>query len=131
MFLIPHKIVIIPSTSGSSSSSLASSSSTSSTSAASKSESLACVADRENGRIQCFSLPYGYFKFQLRLEEFNGRLFSVAFSPAERTLYAVAGPSLTEPSRDVAAFAFNVDTQQLRATFAPPSGVSGRGSGRF
>ncbi|XP_017491334.1 PREDICTED: peptidyl-glycine alpha-amidating monooxygenase-like, partial [Rhagoletis zephyria] len=119
MFQIPHKIVIVPPPIQQTSSS----SSSASASASAQSESLACVADRENGRIQCFSLPYGYFRFQIRLEEeFNGRLFSVAYSAPDRTLYAVAGPSLMDPSRDVAAFAFNVDTQQLRATFAPPSG---------
>ncbi len=124
MFQIPHKIVIVPPPIQQTSSS----SSSASASASAQSESLACVADRENGRIQCFSLPYGYFRFQIRLEEeFNGRLFSVAYSTPDRTLYAVAGPSLMDPSRDVAAFAFNVDTQQLRATFAPPSGVSGGG----
>jgi len=86
-------------------------------------EQLACVADRENGRIQCFSIPYGYFKFQIRLEQFNGRVFSVAYDKVSRTLYAVAGPSLWQPKKtDVLAFAFNPDTQQLKAMFAPNSG---------
>lgn len=106
MFLIPHKIVLVPPSSLSASN-----------------EKLACVADRENGRIQCFSIPYGYFKFQIRLDEFNGRLFSVSYSNTDRTLYAVAGPSLSDPNKDVLGFAFNVDTQQLKAMFAPNIGV--------
>ena len=112
MFNIPHKIVLVPASS-------------STTTSEHSTEQLACVADRENGRIQCFSLPYGYFKFQIKLDEFNGRLFSLTYSNVDRMLYAVAGPSLTDQSRDVLAFAFNVDTQQLKAVFAPNSGVSG------
>ncbi len=39
------------------------------------------VADRENGRIQCFD-THGKFKMQIRHEEFGGRLFAVSFTPA-------------------------------------------------
>lgn len=106
MFVIPHKIVLVDSPTDD------------------PKDKLACVADRENGRIQCFSIPYGYYKFQIRLDEFNGRLFSIAYDKVNRVLYAVAGPSLFDKSRDVLAFAFNIDSQQLKAIFGPNKGVN-------
>ena len=39
------------------------------------------VADRENGRIQCFSLK-GEYHMQIALKQFNGRLFAVTYSPS-------------------------------------------------
>ncbi|KAH9529947.1 hypothetical protein DERF_003798 [Dermatophagoides farinae] len=89
-------------------------------------EKLACIADRENGRIECFLAPYGQFRFQIHLPQFNGRLFSIAYSKHDDILYAVNGPSLWPPmtdvksrSPDVMAFAFDFHTQQPLATFAP------------
>ena len=112
MFNIPHKIILVDT-----------SLLTNVASARSTTERLACVADRENGRIQCFTIPYGYYKFQIQLEEFNGRLFSIAFDPRNRILYAVAGPSLYDQSKDVLAFGFSVDSQKLRTIFGPNKGV--------
>lgn len=105
MFNIPHKVVLIENYSD-------------------EVKLLACVADRENGRVQCFDAPYGQFKFQIALEQFNGRVFSVAYSPKTRILYAVAGPSLVEQDKDVMAFGFSIDSQELATVFAPESGVS-------
>lgn len=105
MFNIPHKIVLIENYSD-------------------DVKLLACVADRENGRVQCFDAPYGQFKFQIALEQFNGRVFSIAYSPKTRLLYAVAGPSLLEQDKDVMAFGFSIDSQELATVFAPESGVS-------
>ncbi|XP_027202332.2 peptidyl-glycine alpha-amidating monooxygenase B-like [Dermatophagoides pteronyssinus] len=90
-------------------------------------EKLACIADRENGRIECFLTPYGQFRFQIRLPQFNGRLFSIAYSKQMNILYAVNGPSLMPPppsdmdqkSSTVMAFAFDFQTQQPLATFVP------------
>lgn len=41
-----------------------------------------CVADREAGRIQCFSADSGDFTKQFNLPEFGGRLYAVAYSSA-------------------------------------------------
>lgn len=45
------------------------------------------VADRENGRIQCFSIQNGSFIFQIAPAAFGGRLFSVAYSNNDGTNY--------------------------------------------
>ena len=37
------------------------------------------MADRENGRIQCFDLNLRFLR-QIRHKEFHGRLFAVAYS---------------------------------------------------
>lgn len=42
-----------------------------------------CVADRENGRIQCFNCHNGSFIVQLHSHEMGSRIFSVAYSPAQ------------------------------------------------
>ena len=41
---------------------------------------LLCVADRENGRIQCFDLE-GRFQKQIHPKEFGPRLFAVSYCP--------------------------------------------------
>ena len=40
-----------------------------------------CVADRENGRVQCFSLD-GDFTRSIKPQEFGSRIFSVAYTKA-------------------------------------------------
>ena len=44
-----------------------------------------CVADRENGRIQCFNCHNGSFIVQFHSSEMGSRIFSVAYSPAQGT----------------------------------------------
>ncbi len=46
-------------------------------------QDMICVADRENGRIQCFSASNGAFRFLIDLPGFGGKLYSVAYSPVE------------------------------------------------
>ena len=46
-------------------------------------QDMVCVADRENGRIQCFAASTGTFRYLIDLPGFGGRLFSVAYSPVE------------------------------------------------
>ncbi|XP_037268123.1 peptidyl-glycine alpha-amidating monooxygenase B isoform X1 [Rhipicephalus microplus] len=93
-FAIPHKIVVADS------------------------EGLFCVADRENGRVQCFDIMDGSFKFEIAIEAFRGKVYSIAYSGG--LLLAVSGPRvLSDPSR---AFLFNLTSRQLLASMAPPSG---------
>ena len=85
---------------------------------------LACVADREHGRIQCFKFPHGEFEFEIKREDFNGRLFSI--SKQNDVLSAVCGPSLYDSTKLIRGFIFNVTSQELLGTFAPKSGVINR-----
>lgn len=40
-----------------------------------------CVADRENGRVQCFGIDSGEFKRMFKFNEWGGRVFSVTYTP--------------------------------------------------
>lgn len=40
-----------------------------------------CVADRENGRIQCFIAETGEFVKEIKKEEFAGEVFAITYSP--------------------------------------------------
>lgn len=42
-----------------------------------------CVADRENGRIQCFLAETGEFVKEIKKDEFGGKVFAIASSPAD------------------------------------------------
>ena len=41
-----------------------------------------CVADRENGRIQCFSTVDGVFKKSIQPKELGSRVFGIDYTPA-------------------------------------------------
>ena len=41
---------------------------------------LVCVADRENGRIQCFSISDGGLQMMLKFPEFKSSVYAVAYS---------------------------------------------------
>jgi len=42
-----------------------------------------CVADRENGRIQCFQINNGTYIGQIAYKDFGRRLFSIAYTPSQ------------------------------------------------
>lgn len=99
-----------------------------------------CVADRENGRIQCFTFEPrhgknirnedGFIlngaikqKFTIADPLFNGRLFSIDYSPiGGGIIAAVSGVSLFSPDKLPMGFVYNVTTGQLLSKFSPPSG---------
>lgn len=98
-FRIPHKVVLI------------------------EDQKLVCVADRENGRIQCFTIGTGYFRFQIQRPEFGGTLYSIAYSSNQGgLLYAVCGEALYKDHL-VKAFVFNITSQKLLNIFSPNSGT--------
>ncbi|KAG8189106.1 hypothetical protein JTE90_028649 [Oedothorax gibbosus] len=86
---------------------------------------LACVADRENGRIQCFAMVTGRFRFQIQREEFGGTLYSIAYAQEKGLLIGVCGPGIFQDHM-VRAFVFNVTDQKLLNVFAPDSGSFSR-----
>ncbi|GFS07686.1 peptidyl-glycine alpha-amidating monooxygenase [Elysia marginata] len=53
---------------------------------------LVCVADRENGRLQCFDLD-GNFKYIIKHQEFGPRIYGVDYCPDhDGILYVINGP---------------------------------------
>eukprot|EP00057_Strongylocentrotus_purpuratus_P006222 XP_011660696.1 PREDICTED: peptidyl-glycine alpha-amidating monooxygenase A isoform X1 [Strongylocentrotus purpuratus] len=79
-----------------------------------------CVADREAGRIQCFSADSGDFTKQFNLPEFGGRLYAVAYSSASGgLLYAVNGPS--NGVKPVQGFALNYTSTEILRMWEPHS----------
>ncbi|XP_076055951.1 peptidyl-glycine alpha-amidating monooxygenase B-like isoform X2 [Oratosquilla oratoria] len=80
-----------------------------------------CVADRENGRVQCFTTSEGTFTRQFKFNEWGGRLFSVAYTPAMGgRLFAVNGPQLIS-HKMVEAFEVDFTSGKLIGSFSPYS----------
>ncbi|XP_015222499.2 peptidyl-glycine alpha-amidating monooxygenase isoform X1 [Lepisosteus oculatus] len=79
-----------------------------------------CVADRENGRIQCFVAESGEFVKEIKKNEFGGEVFAVSYA-AERggLIYAVNGESLYGRSAPLRGFVMNYSTQEILDTFSP------------
>ena len=109
-----------------------------------KEAKMLCVADRENGRIQCFSFEpkkpnsneadetgmilNGAIKLKFVIEDplFNGRLFSLDYSPIRGgIIVAVSGQGLYKSNKPPLGFVYNVTTGQLLSRFAPPNGTFG------
>jgi len=84
-----------------------------------------CVADRENGRVQCFTLD-GDFTRSIQPEEFGSRIFSVAYTKAKGQLHAVSGPefginpfNLKKPT----GYIIDMETGDLTGTWNVPGGL--------
>uniref|UniRef100_A0A672HGC9 Peptidylglycine alpha-amidating monooxygenase n=1 Tax=Salarias fasciatus TaxID=181472 RepID=A0A672HGC9_SALFA len=74
-----------------------------------------CVADRENGRIQCFLAGNGEFVKEIKREEFGGQVFAITYSGL---IFAVNGGSLF-PSGPVKGFVIDYSTKEILDTFSP------------
>ncbi|XP_040198848.1 peptidyl-glycine alpha-amidating monooxygenase isoform X4 [Rana temporaria] len=77
-----------------------------------------CVADRENGRIQCFHSETGKFVKEIKHAAFGSRVFAVAYASGG-TLYAVNGKSFYGDSEPVQGFVMNFTTGDILDTFVP------------
>ncbi|XP_056258876.1 peptidyl-glycine alpha-amidating monooxygenase isoform X3 [Seriola aureovittata] len=78
-----------------------------------------CVADRENGRIQCFIAETGEFVKEIKKEEFGGEVFAITYSPAgEGLIFAVNGESPYH-SAPLRGFVINYSTKDILDTFSP------------
>uniref|UniRef100_A0A674PCQ4 Peptidylglycine alpha-amidating monooxygenase n=1 Tax=Takifugu rubripes TaxID=31033 RepID=A0A674PCQ4_TAKRU len=78
-----------------------------------------CVADRENGRIQCFIAETGEFVKEIKKEEFGGKVFAITYSPGgDGLLYAVNGVS-PHHSAPVRGFVMNYYSTGILDTFQP------------
>lgn len=78
---------------------------------------LLCVADRENGRVQCFNVLNGTFHSQYHSGIVGDRLFSVAYAPINGgQLYVINGP---EKHRQVLGFVINMQSKLVISKFGP------------
>ncbi|XP_076465980.1 peptidyl-glycine alpha-amidating monooxygenase B-like [Babylonia areolata] len=77
---------------------------------------LLCVADRENGRIQCFDLD-GQFRFFIKHPQFGRAVYAVEYSPRHGgVLYAVNGGA-----SEVKGFTFSLHSHTLLESWNLPS----------
>ncbi|XP_068429470.1 peptidyl-glycine alpha-amidating monooxygenase B isoform X2 [Clinocottus analis] len=78
-----------------------------------------CVADRENGRIQCFLAQTGEFVKEIKKEEFGGQVFAISYSPAgDGVIFAVNGESPYR-STPLRGFVIDYSTIDILDTFNP------------
>lgn len=78
-----------------------------------------CVADRENGRIQCFIAKTGEFVKEIKKEEFGGEVFAITYSPAgDGLIFAVNGES-PYGSAPLRGFVIDYSTMDILDTFSP------------
>ncbi|KAL0963177.1 hypothetical protein UPYG_G00350720 [Umbra pygmaea] len=79
-----------------------------------------CVADRENGRIQCFVAESGEFVKEIKKPEFGGEVFAISYSPVHGGLiYAVNGESAFGRSAPLKGFVINYSTKEILDSFSP------------
>uniref|UniRef100_A0A3B4CRU0 Uncharacterized protein n=1 Tax=Pygocentrus nattereri TaxID=42514 RepID=A0A3B4CRU0_PYGNA len=82
------------------------------------------VADRENGRVQCFMADTGEFVKEIKRDEFGGEVFAVSYAPVHGGLvYVVNGESPYGHSAPLQGFVLNYSTNEILDTFAPDTQV--------
>nr|XP_006822280.1 PREDICTED: peptidyl-glycine alpha-amidating monooxygenase-like [Saccoglossus kowalevskii] len=70
-----------------------------------------CVADRKNGRIQCFKSSNGDFVIEYHPAEFDGRVFAIDYTPMNGgLLYAINGPVMKSGSKEPLGIVIKLDT---------------------
>uniref|UniRef100_A0A8C3R1W9 Peptidylglycine alpha-amidating monooxygenase n=1 Tax=Cyanoderma ruficeps TaxID=181631 RepID=A0A8C3R1W9_9PASS len=77
-----------------------------------------CVADRENGRIQCFRLETGEFTREIKHKAFGRELFAVSYVPGG-LLFAVNGMPYPGEAESLQGFVMNFSTGEIIDTFIP------------
>ncbi|XP_062985627.1 peptidyl-glycine alpha-amidating monooxygenase isoform X2 [Elgaria multicarinata webbii] len=77
-----------------------------------------CVADRENGRIQCFKPETGEFVREIQHPSFGKEVFAVSYAPGG-LLFAVNGKPYPGDKELVQAFVMNFSTGEIIDTFIP------------
>ncbi|XP_042311152.1 peptidyl-glycine alpha-amidating monooxygenase isoform X4 [Sceloporus undulatus] len=77
-----------------------------------------CVADRENGRIQCFKPETGQFVKEIRHPLFGREVFAISYAPGG-LLFAVNGKPYPGDKEPLQAFMMNFSTGAIIDTFIP------------
>lgn len=86
---------------------------------------LICVADRENGRVQCFYTNNGTFHSQYHSQIIGDRIFSVDYAPISGgQLYVVNArmPEIgykSDTYNEVRGFVINMKSKQVTSKFGP------------
>ncbi|CAM4730814.1 unnamed protein product [Leuciscus chuanchicus] len=79
-----------------------------------------CVADRDNGRIQCFMAETGEFVKEIKKDAFGGEVFAIAYSPFQGGLiYAVNGEAPYGQSAPLQGFVISYSTKEILDSFSP------------
>lgn len=79
---------------------------------------LVCVADRENGRVQCFQHSNGQFHSQYHSPLVGDRLFSVTYLPKNGgQLYVLNGPMLNPLTEEVKGFVIDMESGNVTSKF--------------
>ncbi|XP_028929968.1 peptidyl-glycine alpha-amidating monooxygenase isoform X9 [Ornithorhynchus anatinus] len=76
-----------------------------------------CVADRENGRIQCFKSATGEFVREIKHMAFGGNVFAISYVPG--LLLAVNGKPVFGEGKPVQGFVMNFSDGSIIDTFSP------------
>ncbi|KAG7168660.1 Peptidyl-glycine alpha-amidating monooxygenase-like [Homarus americanus] len=78
-----------------------------------------CVADRENGRVQCFTIEQGKFTRQFQYDAWGGRVFSLSYTPAfGGKLFTVNGPQMFGLQK-LSVFEVSFTSRELQGAFSP------------
>lgn len=84
-----------------------------------------CVADRENGRVQCFDCHNGTFLRSVESQTMGQRLYGVSFSHVNGgLLYVVNGPGLATPAAAIRGFVLDFASGRVLTTFSPAAQFS-------
>lgn len=76
------------------------------------------MADRENGRVQCFQHSDGSYNSQYHSPLIGDRLFSVAYAPIDGgKLFVVNGPVLSGILNEVKGFVIDMASGNVTAKF--------------
>lgn len=82
-------------------------------------KNLICVADRENGRVQCFRTVDGSFHSQYHSPLIGDRLFSVSYAPIDGgQLFVVNGP-VVKMFHEISGFIISMSTGEVISKFSP------------
>lgn len=83
-----------------------------------------CVADRENGRIQCFDFD-GHFLNQMHPKQFGRAVYAIEYSQSHGgILFAVNGPKNNPQDVETKGFTLDINSGELLSTWnIPESGL--------
>ncbi|XP_068944195.1 peptidyl-glycine alpha-amidating monooxygenase isoform X2 [Petaurus breviceps papuanus] len=76
-----------------------------------------CVADRENGRIQCFKMETKEFVREIKHPAFGRNVFAISYTPG--LLFAVNGKPHLGDKQSLQGFVMNFSSGEIIDTFTP------------